>query len=210
MVEIVTVIFLTPTGCVWCGQQERADSHWTLGRSDSGWHKKDHWVWFCSKYFCEQIQPLTLYHELDQWVFTEHEALICGHFGADLCREQSGRKGAFRWEQVGAGMGSDSRARFGSEVSSRGGGTTRSCWKQKVELKLFDTFCKVPWNPQFLGYLSTVAKLNSKVRATHTWRNDTSLFSNSSIMAFSLIRFYAWSFHPLKVIECWLSMPSDL
>lgn len=34
-------------GCVWRGQQERANSDWTLGRPDSGWHKEEHWMWLC-------------------------------------------------------------------------------------------------------------------------------------------------------------------
>lgn len=48
----------------------------------------------------------------------------------------------------------------GLAQESEGGGNPRSCWKQQVELQLEATFCQVPCNPLFLGYVSAVAKLN--------------------------------------------------
>lgn len=111
VVAIVIVMFLTPTGCVWRGQQERADSDWTLGEPDGGWHQREHGVRFCGKCFCEQIQPLDLHHQLDEWVFRGCELFIWYHFWSwPLQRPAVGGRG-LQMRAGGAGTGSHSWAR---------------------------------------------------------------------------------------------------
>lgn len=168
VMEIVIVIFSSPTGCVWCGQEEWADSDWALGRPDSGRHKKEHWVWFCCKCFCELIQPFVLHHRLRQCVFTGREPLICDHFGSWplQCTTVEGRmpvdesRGGGRWGGVVAGallwlMGQG----LAQESEAGEGGASRSWWKQGW-LELWATCCKVPRGPLFFEYLSAVLKLD--------------------------------------------------
>lgn len=62
-----------------------------------------------------------------------------------------------RWEQERALTHGHPLAQ---ESEAGGGGTTRGCWKQKVELEHKATFCKVPCKSSVLGLpIRAVARL---------------------------------------------------